>query len=140
MIAQDVERMSPRINIIKTVQTPLGFFSLAVLVVVEAILGVTANLTQGADRTYLIVVKKCGARLVVLAICDSLMLAARIAKTANMIAAIEEINDKDFLEWEEMFYKSLSQGESLSSAYEFARKTTNAEMVLLLKKDFVIAA
>ncbi len=45
---------SERISIIETVKTPLGFFALAVLLV-EAILGITANLSEGTDRTYLIV-------------------------------------------------------------------------------------
>ncbi len=45
---------SNRVGIIQAVKTPLGFFSLVVLVV-EAILGVTANFSQGTDRTYLIV-------------------------------------------------------------------------------------
>lgn len=43
---------SNRVSIIETVQTPLGFFTLTVLVV-EVILGITANLSQGSDRTYL---------------------------------------------------------------------------------------
>jgi hypothetical protein len=42
------------------------------------------------------------------------------------------------VEWERMFYKLLSRGQPLSRAYELARATTNAEMVLLMKKDFVI--
>lgn len=41
-------------SIIETIKTPLGFFSLVVLAV-ETILGITANLSQGTDRTYLIV-------------------------------------------------------------------------------------
>ena len=45
---------SNRASIIETVQTPLGFFTLTVLVV-EAILGVVANFSQGSDRSYLIV-------------------------------------------------------------------------------------
>lgn len=45
---------SNRVDIIQTVRTPLGFFTLVVLVV-EVILGVTANFSQGTDRTYLIV-------------------------------------------------------------------------------------
>jgi hypothetical protein len=45
---------SNRASIIETVQTPLGFFTLTVLVV-EAILGVVANISQGSDRSYLIV-------------------------------------------------------------------------------------
>jgi hypothetical protein len=43
-----------RASIIESVQTPLGFFSLTVLVV-EIILGLTANFSQGSDRTYLII-------------------------------------------------------------------------------------
>jgi 8-oxo-dGTP pyrophosphatase MutT (NUDIX family) len=43
-----------RVNIIQAVETPLGFFVLVVLVV-EVILGVTANFSEGNDRTYLIV-------------------------------------------------------------------------------------
>jgi len=43
-----------RASVIQSVRTPLGFFTLAVLVV-EAILGLTAYFSQGQDRTYLIV-------------------------------------------------------------------------------------
>lgn len=43
-----------RISIIESVKTPLGFFTLAVLIV-EAILGITANLSQGVERTILVV-------------------------------------------------------------------------------------
>lgn len=42
-----------RVSILNTVQTPLGFFTLTVLVV-ELILGIVANSTQGSDRSYLI--------------------------------------------------------------------------------------
>lgn len=43
-----------RAEIIRTVQTPLGFFSLVVLVV-EALFGIIAGFSQGTDRTYLII-------------------------------------------------------------------------------------
>jgi len=43
-----------RVSIIETVQTPLGFFTLTVLVV-EVILGIAANFSQGSDRSNLIV-------------------------------------------------------------------------------------
>ena len=43
-----------RLAIIQATKTPLGFFSLVVLVV-EVILGITANLSQGEDRTYLVI-------------------------------------------------------------------------------------
>ena len=42
-----------RAKLVETVQTPLGFFSLVVLVV-EVVLGISANLSSGRDRTYLI--------------------------------------------------------------------------------------
>jgi hypothetical protein len=41
-------------SIIQTVKTPLGFFSLVILAA-ATIFGITANLSQGSDRTYLIV-------------------------------------------------------------------------------------
>jgi hypothetical protein len=44
---------SSRANIIQTVQTPLGFFVLVVLVV-EIILGVLASSSEGGERTYLV--------------------------------------------------------------------------------------
>lgn len=43
-----------RVDIIETVQTPLGFFTLTVLVV-ELILGIALNSTQGSGRGYLII-------------------------------------------------------------------------------------
>ncbi|NOT06081.1 MAG: hypothetical protein HOP27_15925 [Anaerolineales bacterium] len=48
------DNQSNRVSIIETVQTPLGFFTLTVLVV-EVILGITVNFSQGSDRTYLII-------------------------------------------------------------------------------------
>ena len=43
-----------RVNIIKAIQTPLGFFVLVVLLV-EAIFGVIASFSDGSHRTYLII-------------------------------------------------------------------------------------
>lgn len=45
---------SDRVRIIETVQTPLGFFTLTVLIV-EVILGITTNFSQGLERNYLII-------------------------------------------------------------------------------------
>ena len=45
---------STHIDIIKVVKTPLGFFTLVVLVA-EVIFGITASMSTGTDRTYLIV-------------------------------------------------------------------------------------
>src|SRR5205807_154745 len=43
-----------RESIINAVQTPLGFFVLVVLIV-EAILGITTNFSSGNDKTYLVI-------------------------------------------------------------------------------------
>lgn len=51
---ENKSNQSNRVSIIETVQTPLGFFTLTVLVV-EVVLGIVANFSQGSDRTYLIV-------------------------------------------------------------------------------------
>ncbi len=52
------DTLQERAKIIQTVQKPLGFFTLVVLVV-EAIFGIIATLSQGADRTYLVVGMIC---------------------------------------------------------------------------------
>ena len=44
---------SNRVNLIESVKTPLGFFTLTVLVV-EAILGIVAGSSQGQDHTNLV--------------------------------------------------------------------------------------
>ena len=56
------DNQSSRVSIIETVQTPLGFFTLSVLIV-EIIIGITANFSQGSERTYLII---CMIALIVL--------------------------------------------------------------------------
>jgi hypothetical protein len=56
-----------RVSIIETVQTPLGFFTLTVLVV-EVILGITANFIQGSDRSYLLIVSMIALIFILVAI------------------------------------------------------------------------
>jgi len=51
---QQAETSLDRISIIRTVQTPLGFFVLVVLVV-KTILGIVAGLSEGMDRTIIII-------------------------------------------------------------------------------------
>ena len=75
------------------------------------------------------------AKLVVLATCDSLILAAKLAKVANMIAAGDWVSCDDILKWELGLYKCLSKGISLSNAFETASSLSKAPMLLLLKKD-----
>ncbi len=51
---QTKSNQSNRLGIIKTVQTPLGFFTLTVLIV-ELILGIAVNSTQGQNKGFLII-------------------------------------------------------------------------------------
>jgi hypothetical protein len=81
----------------------------------------------------------CGAKLLVLATCDSVVLAAKIAHVANMIAATKSVAVQDFVAWERCFYGLLSQGHALSKSYEVARATTAAPMVLLLKRELTLS-
>jgi hypothetical protein len=77
----------------------------------------------------------CGARLVVLATCDSVVLAAQIAHVANMIAATKSVAINDIVAWAGCFYGLLARGQPVSRSYEVARATTDAPMVLLLKRE-----
>ncbi len=80
-------------------------------------------------------VELCKARLVTLATCDSLILAAKLAKVTNMIAATDTVSIDDMLDWELSFYKCISKGISLSNSFEKAASLNSAPMLLLTKKD-----
>jgi len=75
------------------------------------------------------------AKLVILATCDSLILAAKLARVSNMVASTDMVSVDEILKWELGLYKCLSKGISLSNAYETASTISNAPMLLLLKKD-----
>lgn len=78
---------------------------------------------------------ECKAQLVVLASCDSIDLAARVSRRTNIIAATTNMTTNDFAQWAECFYRLLFRGQPLSRAFEIARATINAPMVLLMKHD-----
>jgi predicted nucleotide-binding protein with TIR-like domain len=78
------------------------------------------------------------AKLVVLATCDSLVLAAKLAKVTNMVAAGDWVSCDDILKWELGLYKCLSKGISLSNSFETASSLSKAPMLLLLKKDLAL--
>jgi hypothetical protein len=80
------------------------------------------------------------ASLVVLAACDSVVLAAKVSRVTNMIAATSSVMVDDFVHWEDCFYRLLSRGQPLSRSFDIARATTVAPMVLLMKQDISFAA
>ena len=82
-------------------------------------------------------IKISKAHLVVLATCDSIDLAARVARTTNIIGSTATMETKDFIEWADFFYRLLSQKYSISQAYDSATSTSNAPVVLLMKQDII---
>jgi hypothetical protein len=77
-------------------------------------------------------------RLVVLASCDSLILAAKLARVTNAIAATDWIESDPVVRWESSFYDCLTNGQPLSTADELATSINDLPMLLLLKKDFAL--
>jgi hypothetical protein len=75
------------------------------------------------------------AKLVFLATCDSLTLAAELARSVNVIAATSSVEITAMLEWEKMFYTLLAQGRKLSEAYDIAVATSDAPMRLIMRHD-----
>jgi hypothetical protein len=78
--------------------------------------------------------------LVVLATCDSLFTAHHISRSTNVIAASGDIETDLIVRWSRLFYGALASGSSLSNAFEIATSTTDAPVVLNLKRDFTVAS
>jgi hypothetical protein len=77
----------------------------------------------------------CKAKVIVLAACDSIVLAAHVSRQANVIAATTSMSVEPFIQWATCFYNLLARGHALSRAYDIARATTDTPMVLLMKQD-----
>jgi len=84
-------------------------------------------------------IKETKARLVVLATCDSLLLAVHLARVTNVIASTDWAKIQDIVKWEESFYSLLAQGRSLSDAFDLAKAATAAPMILLMRSDISFA-
>lgn len=76
--------------------------------------------------------------VVVIASCDSVQLGARLARVTSMIAATSVVMTTDIAAWADCFYRLLAKGQPLSKAYDIASSTTNAPMVLMLKREFAV--
>jgi hypothetical protein len=77
-----------------------------------------------------------GAKLVVVVTCDSLLLAARIARMTNTIAGYMAIDARAALDWSSVFYRFLAQGCPLFEAFNRAQTLTNPGLLLLANRDF----
>ena len=80
----------------------------------------------------------CNARLIVLAVCDSIVLAAHVSRHTNVIAATTNMEVEAFIQWASCFYDLMARGHSLAHAYDVARSTTDTPMVLLMKQDLTV--
>lgn len=87
---------------------------------------------DGVDK--LITIAK--ARLVVVVTCDSLVLAARLARHTNTIAGHQPINVRSALNWSAVFYPALAQGCPLSEAFNRAQTLADPGLVLISRRDF----
>lgn len=76
------------------------------------------------------------AKLVVVVTCDSLVLAAGIARLTNTIAGYKPIDVRVALDWSSVFYRFLAQGCPLSEAFNRAQALTDPGLLLIARRDF----
>ena len=74
-------------------------------------------------------------KMVFLASCDSLLLAAKLARHLSVVSATDAITVSQMVHWEKLFYQCLSRGISLAKAYDIAQVTVDAPMMLLIRND-----
>jgi hypothetical protein len=82
------------------------------------------------------------ARLVILAVCNSLTLAAVISRLAkvNVIAAASFVTVADFVSWEGTFFSVLAQKSPVSQAFDIACRVSGLQLDLMLKADLAFDA
>jgi Predicted nucleotide-binding protein containing TIR-like domain len=88
--------------------------------------------TEGLVR----LVEDANVQLVVLNTCDSLVLAARLARVTNVVAGFGWVEAGTAVDWAQMFYTLLARRRTLSSSFDISQKATNVGLVLVTKKDF----
>jgi len=87
---------------------------------------------EGVDK----LITMSSPRLVVVVTCDSLVLAARLARHTNTIAGHQPIDVRSALRWSSVFYPALAQGCPLSEAFNRAQTLADPGLVLISKRDF----
>lgn len=75
-------------------------------------------------------------KLLIIASCNSVPLAAKASSRMNMIAATTNLPVDTFEAWQKVFYSLLSRGVALSDAHRTATSSANAPMALFLTEDF----
>jgi hypothetical protein len=80
-------------------------------------------------------IEESRAQLVVIVTCDSLLLAARLARITNAIASIHQIPLQSAINWSKEFYWYLTHGRSLNEAFNRAQPLDPCPL-LLTRNDF----
>lgn len=80
-------------------------------------------------------IQESKARLVVIPACDSVLLAARIARVTNAIAATHKLELKSVISWSKEFYWYLAEGCSLNESFNRAQPLDPC-LLLLTRQDF----
>ncbi len=73
--------------------------------------------------------------LVVLATCKALLLAVEVATVSNMAASDQDLTGQEAVEWEERFYRLLSQGQSIYKAFDIAKQQRKTTIRAVRHKD-----
>lgn len=81
---------------------------------------------------------RANTKLVILACCNSVPMAAKLASVTNMIAATENLRVDLFQAWNRLFFQLLGQGVPVSEAYNIAANNIQVPLAMLLKRDFQI--
>jgi hypothetical protein len=91
---------------------------------------------MGADG-FAELVRLNGAKLIILATCDSITLGAKLARVTNVIAASTIIQIEEFADWERNFFSILAGKNYLSTAFEISRGISNIPLLRLMKGDLL---
>lgn len=103
----------------------------------------TGHAAPGADvmrpMAFASLVAETGARLVVLATCYALSLAADVVDVANMAASNREVSGEEAAAWEDTFYRLVAQGKSVHRAFDITRQQRDTPIQTLKHTDVVFA-
>lgn len=126
------------LHLVGFVHVETGDFCFSDIVLKTKDLGVSPS--KVAARGLVRLVELAKARLVVLATCESLALAAQLARVTNVIAAAASISAEQIAVWGDLFYGLLAKGKPLSQAFDIAKEASDSPLVLVTRKDFRVAA
>ena len=82
-------------------------------------------------------IERCGARMICLATCDSVVLGAYLSRTATTIAAYGQTPGEAWVSWLRTFYTQLAVGTSVYESYNLAQSSSDEPMTLNRNTDVI---